>query len=248
MIEPLYSRPDLYDSVHAGPARGELAFYQRQAERAGRRVLELACGTGRLSIPLAHAGLDVVGIDRSPTMLAAAQQRADASGAAPRWIAADMRDFALGAVFDLIFIPINSLCHLERTDDARACLATVRRHLAPTGRFVIDVFNPSLEILVRDSSRWYDLGDYVGPDGRTVRLSERNRYDRATQINAIVWRFEREDEPAVDLALRMRQFFPQELDALVTGSGMRVIDKYGTYGEKPFQSDSHQQIVVTARA
>ncbi len=248
MIAPLYSRPDLYDSVHAGPAKGELAFYQRQAERAGRRVLELACGTGRLAVPLALGGLDVVGIDRSAAMLAVAQHRADAARTSPRWIAADMRDFALAAAFDLIFIPINSLCHLERTEDVRACLATVRRHLAPTGRLVIDVFNPSLEILVRDTSRWYDLGEYVAPDGRAVRLSERNRYDRATQINAIVWRFEREDEPVVDLALRMRQFFPQELDAFVTGAGLRVIDTYGTYGEKPFQSDSSQQILVVGLA
>ncbi len=247
MLEHLYARPDLYDSVHAGPAKGELAFYQRQAARAGGRVLELACGTGRLTVPLAQGGLAVTGLDRSPAMLAEGRRRADTQGSAVRWVCADMRDFALAAAFDLIFIPINSLCHLEETADVRDCLAAVRRHLAPDGRVVIDVFNPSLEILSRDPSRWHDLGTFESAAGRTVRLSERNRYDRATQVNAITWRFERDDEPAVDLALSMRQFFPQELDALVAGAGLRVLAKHGNYGEKPFQSDSRQQVLIAGR-
>jgi len=246
MMDPLYAHPDLYDSVHAGPAKGELAFYQRQAGRAGHRVLELACGTGRLSIPLALGGLDVVGVDRSPAMLARA--RASDAAATVRWVCADMRDFALAAAFDLIFIPINSLCHLKATNDVRACLATIGRHLAPGGRLIIDVFNPSLEILARDPGRWYDLGDFPSPEGGSVRLSERNRYDRATQINSIVWRFERAGEATVELSLRMRQFFPQELDALIAGAGYQVLDKVGGYCEKPFQTDSRQQIVIAGRA
>lgn len=248
MLEPLYTRPDLYDSVHGGPAKGELAFYQRQAARTGSRVLELACGTGRLTVPLAQGGLRLTGLDRSVAMLAEGRRRADVEGTAVQWVCADMRDFALSAAFDLIFIPINSLCHLEDAGDVRACLAAVRRHLAPGGRLVIDVFNPSLEILSRDPSRWYDLGNFESADGRTVRLSERNRYDRATQVNAITWRFEREGEPAVDLSLSMRQFFPQELDGLVTVAGFRLLAKHGNYGEKPFQSDSRQQVLIAGVA
>ena len=148
--------------------------------------------------------------------------------------------------FDLIFLPINSICHLEANADLEACLQSVRRHLAPGGVFVIDVFNPSLEILTRDPQRWHDLGEYPNEDGRVIRLSERNRYDKASQINAITWRFEWEGHAPVELALRMRQYFPQELDGQVTRSGLRILAKYGNYGEKPFQSDSHQQLIVAA--
>jgi len=242
----LYARPDLYDAVHAGPAKGELAFVLRQAERVGRRVLELACGTGRLTIPLARAGLQVTGIDLSPAMLSRAVERAQ--GAPIDWVAADMRSFSLAAEFDLVLIPINSLCHLETNADVRACLATVHRHLAPTGRLVIDVFNPSLEILARDSGRWYDLGTFSSEDGPTVRLSERNRYDRATQLNAILWKFEFESGAAIDVSLRMRQFFPQELDTLLEANGYEVLAKYGGYGEKPFHSDARQQLVIARPA
>lgn len=244
MIKSLYADPDLYDAVHAGPNKGELAFYLRRAERAGRRVLELASGTGRLTVPLLQAGLDVTGLDRSLGMLDRARRQAAAVGVSGRWVCADMRDFALGASFDLIFLPINSICHLEANADLEACLQTVRRHLAPGGVFVIDVFNPSLEILTRDPQRWHDLGEYPNEDGRVIRLSERNRYDKASQINAITWRFEWDGHAPVELALRMRQYFPQELDGQVTRAGLRILAKFGNYGEKPFQSDSQQQLIV----
>ncbi len=248
MIQSLYAFPDLYDAVHVGTHKGELEFYQRQAKRVGPRVLELACGSGRLSVPLALGGLTVTGLDRSLGMLQRAQRLAAEEGATCRWVCADMRDLALAESFDLVFVPINSICHLETNDDIRACLARVRRHVAPTGFFIVDVFNPSLEVLTRDPQRWHDLGEYPAVDGGVVRLSERNRYDRATQVNAITWRFERDGHAPVEAALRMRQFFPQELEGWLVGAGFRVVQKHGSYAEKPFQTDSQQQLLVVTPA
>jgi SAM-dependent methyltransferase len=244
-LQDLYTAADLYDLVHLGPWKGEAEFYMRQAERWGRRALELACGTGRLTLPLAAHGLQITGLDLSPAMLARARAKAAAAGTAIEFVQADMRDFRLGQQFDLIFIPVNSICHLLTREDVEACLRCVRAHLQPRGRFIVDVFNPSLEILSRDPSRWYEIGGYADSDGQRVRLSEQTRYDRASQVSAITWRYEWDDGRRAEHSLTMRQFFPQELDALLAYNGFVIETKFGKYGEAEFHAESNQQLVVT---
>ena len=97
----------------------------------------------------------------------------------------------------------------------------------------------------------YHLRRSILPNGKVIFrscLSEQNRYDRATQINHITWRFEFDDGRHVEQTLTMRQFFPQELDALLAYNGFVMEDKFGGYGEKPFHSESNQQIVVARLA
>lgn len=252
-LDTLYSDAALYDLVHLGPWKGEAEFYLRTAAeaaggQAAGRVLELACGTGRLTLPLAERGLEMTGLDLSPAMLSRARAKAHQAGVEARFIQGDMRAFTLGERFDLIFIPINSICHLLTRADAEACLASVRAHLAPAGRFVIDVFSPSLAILTRENGRWFDLGTYEDEQGRPVRLSEQNRYERDTQLNHIVWRFEGEAGRPVERRLTMRQYFPQELDALLAYNGFVIAAKYGQYGGAPFHAESNQQLVVARLA
>ena len=81
-------------------------------------------------------------------------------------------------------------------------------------------------------------------EGRRWRLSEQNRYDSAAQVNHITWRFEADDGRRLERQLRMRQFFPQELDGLFEYNGFEIVAKYGKYGEKPFHAESARQIIV----
>jgi SAM-dependent methyltransferase len=247
-LDNLYSEAALYDLIHLGPEKGELEFYLRLAGQTGRRVLELACGTGRLTLPLAANGLDLTGLDLSAAMLERARAKAGRAGVAVDLVPGDMRAFELGRRFDLIFISVNSICHLLSRPDVEACLRCVRAHLEPAGRFVIDVFNPSLTSLTREPGRWHEVGVYADEQGRPVRLTEQNRYDRATQINHIVWRFEGEAGPTVERRLAMKQFFPQELDALLAYNGFTLEAKYGQYGGKAFHSESNQQLAVAKLA
>jgi SAM-dependent methyltransferase len=247
-MSSLYTAADLYDLVHLGPWKGEAEFYLRQADRFGRRVLELACGTGRLTVPLAQRGLTLTGLDNSAEMLERARAKAERAGVQPELRLGDMRDFHLGQRFDLIFLPINSICHLYTRADIEACFRCVREHLQPAGRFCIDVFNPSLISLAREGDRWYEIDEYTDADGRRVRLTERNHYDRATQINHLRWRFEPESGRPIEHTLTQRQFFPQELDALLHYNGFLVEARYGKYGEKDSHAESNQQLVVARLA
>jgi SAM-dependent methyltransferase len=121
--------------------------------RGTRPVLELACGTGRLTIPIARDGHETVGLDTSPTMLEAARAKAESSGLGNTFVRGDMRAFALHRHFGLIVVSCNSLAHLTTNEDLRACLRRVRDHLEPGGFFAFDIVNPDVTALARPRSK-----------------------------------------------------------------------------------------------
>ncbi|MDQ3570196.1 MAG: class I SAM-dependent methyltransferase [Actinomycetota bacterium] len=126
------SRAELYDweLAHvAGRLRQDLAFYSGLAPRGGGSVLELACGTGRLTVPL-----DAVGLDIDGAMLGVARRRG-----ARTLVRADMRRFALARHFDLVVIAYNSLQLLVDDDDLVACLRCAASHLGPDGVIALEV-------------------------------------------------------------------------------------------------------------
>src|SRR5271168_4841156 len=111
----IYDHPPLYDALL--PATAHVSYYVDLARQACGDVLELACGTGQLTVPVARAGLPIVGMDSSAPMLNAARQRAAAAKVSIEYLLGDMRNFDLGRRFGLIFIARNSLLHLHSTED-----------------------------------------------------------------------------------------------------------------------------------
>jgi ubiquinone/menaquinone biosynthesis C-methylase UbiE len=244
----LYSDACRYDLVEGAFATGDfLDFYRRQIARYGEPVLELACGSGRLTIPLAEAGVEITGLDISEEMLNLATLKASERGVKIPFVRGDVRSFNLGTEFKFIFIAAQSLTHLHEREEIEDCFSSVRRHLTKDGRFLVELFNSSVKLLARESGHRYGVGEYEeqnGGDGR-VFVTEEVRYDAATQINHIRWFFRNEgrEEEAV-LSFEMRQFFPQEIDALLWYNGFLIEHKYGSYDEQEFCDNSHKQLIV----
>jgi SAM-dependent methyltransferase len=230
----LYDLPELYDELYAGDH--SRASYVAVASR-GRSVLELACGTGRLTLPLAEAGLDVTALDLSPAMLATARKKPGAD--AITWVHADMTSFALGRTFDTIMLAHNSLLHLHSTSAIIACFECVRAHLAPNGRFVFDVFNPRIALLAQapgTRTRFATLAD-----GRVAELS--TDYDAAAQVNrSTIFVGE------LEIPLHLRCIFPQELPLLVERAGLVLESRHGNFAGAPFEARSHHQVCTCARS
>ena len=226
--------------------RQDLPFWFEMAEQCGDPILELGCGTGRVAIPLAKRGHIVTGVDLSHSMLAQALRKSKAEDASVAWVMSDMRDFALKRKFPLVIATINTLCHLLTLEELEACLASVKRHLTPGGRFVIDVFNPSLDILLRDPEERYAHSEYQDLRGQgTIMVTQTNMYDAATQINRITlfYRFpDRKDE--ITEELKMRIYFPKELDELLIYNGFTIEEKFGDYEKTPFRPGSPKQLLV----
>jgi len=249
MSNNLYDESWLYDLIHEKPAGSrEVAFYERQIQKYGSPVLELACGTGNYLVILSQPDVEIAGIDISSEMLHAAEQRAAQQHTETNLINADMRSFQLDQDFSLVFVAGNSLQHLERREDVEACFATVRKHLKQHGRFIVEVFNPSIKLLDRDPNERFFVGEYKTENGWVV-ISENVRYDAASQINFIDWHYKNQfmkEEQTVSFS--MRQFFPQELDALFEYNGFRIEAKYGDFDESPFTNESNKQIIVASLA
>ncbi|MBM4457267.1 MAG: class I SAM-dependent methyltransferase [Chloroflexi bacterium] len=251
MTDQIYCDGRHYDRLFADYG-GDLPFLLAQAQRArpDDTLLELACGTGRVAIPLARAGLKVTGIDLSAGMLSEARRKAAAEGVSATWIEADMRAFDLAATFSTIILVANGLCHLLTIADFEACAACVRKHLALDGRFIIDVFVPHFGILTRDPTARFPMSaPYDDPDGRgQVVMTHSNVYDATTQINHITtytaWPTGEEVVGEVD----MRMFFPQELDALLKYNGLPVAWKFSDYQAAPFGPGATRQLTVCRTA
>jgi SAM-dependent methyltransferase len=243
-MDGIYQDGRHYDRMF-GP-EGDVELLLAQARAIGGPVLELACGTGRILRPIAEAGFAATGLDSSPGMLVEARRK----GGSARYIESDIRSFRLDERFKLIFIAGNSLCHLLDLESFEACMACVREHLAPGGRFVVDVFVPNLQMLLVDPSQRVRLTEYDDPDGAgRVVVTAESRYDAITQVK---WTrtFQKFPREAVELegSLNMRMYFPQELQALLRYNGFQLVAAYGGYGGVPLTGTSMRQIYVVERS
>ena len=240
----LYEDPLLYDRI-SQPSPVSESFYVDEAIRSGGAILELACGTGRLLIPMARAGLEVTGVDIVRPMLDHARAKAEAAGVALDLVHGDMRGVHLGRRFAMILIAFNSMLHLASLDDFRALLASIRRHLTPDGVFIFDIFNPSIAMLARDPDARVEVRRFDHPELGEVVVEATVEYDAATQVSRGAWYLSAAGRPDFRvIPLNMRSIFPQELPLLLSLGGLRVVERFGDWSRAPFTADAALQLVI----
>lgn len=203
------------------------------AELARGPILELGCGSGRITVPLARNGHEVVGVDLSRTMLARARERVATLPEKRRALVelqqGDFRDLALGRRFSLVICPFNAVMHLYERADFERFADVVKRHLAPGGHFVFDVLLPDLRWLSRDPRRRWGRTRFRDPKTGTPMIYSTNHFfDDARQICFMQIYYEPEvagTAPSRTVRLAHRYFFPQELADLLHYNGFAV-DKH----------------------
>ncbi|MCP3423549.1 class I SAM-dependent methyltransferase [Nocardioides pinisoli] len=246
MSDQFYADARLYDRLFPGGDRA-VAFYRAEADRHGGSVLELGSGTGHKLIPIAADGHPCTGLERSPAMLGEARRKAAERGVEVEWVQGDMRELDLGRTFDLVVIAANSLLHLQTSEELVGCLRSVRRHLAPGGRLVLDVFNPSVRMLALADGvrRRREASSYVDPDRGVVHVDVAETYDAAAQVTRGSWYFSSDTEADFLVApLEIRSIFPQELPLLLSLGGLRLVERHGDWSREPFTADAALQICV----
>jgi len=222
---------------------------RRLAGRTGGPILELACGSGRISVPLASDGHRVVGLDLSAAMLARARGRAERTGVDADFVEGDMRDFSLEETFALIVIPFSSFLHLEPADRF-ACLARVREHLSAQGRFALDVFQPDPQKIAGRDGGLIEEASFEDPDtGECITRFSSGvaTVDRTT----FTWRFDalggdhlvRRYERVVTLHFLYRR----ELELMLEAAGFRVDELHGDYDGSPADERSPRLLAVARR-
>jgi ubiquinone/menaquinone biosynthesis C-methylase UbiE len=225
-----------YDAAHSYRVE-DLAFWTSLVT-PGTRVLELACGTGRIAIPLARAGAIVTALDAAPSMLARAREKS----ADVTWIEGDMRAFDVARDQDLAILGFNAINLLD-VDDALECLRRVREHLRPGGRLAIETFLALPRKLV-DSTTDEQISAYK-LDGVDYRVTAKRTYDPARQRRRLELRIHRSDRTELEHdAFDFHIYFPSELRLLVERAGFTITDTFGGYDRSPLTATSKQCIVM----
>jgi SAM-dependent methyltransferase len=249
---------DYYDDSPVVAGRRDVQFYLQAAREFGDPVLELGCGTGRITMALANAGHCITGLDLSERML---ERAAEKRSTLPRearervhLIQGDMTNFDLGDKFRLIIIPFRPFQHLLEIRQQLDCLTCVKKHLVPGGRLIVDFFQT-------DPRRMHDakfleeqfVAEYEMSGGRKVRLTEHaTAFHRAEQRNDVEMIYDvahpdgRKDRLA--FAFTLRYFFRFEVEHLLARCGFRVIALYGDFVRSPLKDDSPEMIFVAAVA
>jgi SAM-dependent methyltransferase len=249
---------ELYDHVVPYRERQDVAFYVETALQSGGPVLEIGCGTGRILIPTARAGLDMVGLDLSTHMLDVCRQKLLGEPAhvqsRVRLVQGDMREFELSQTFRLATVPFRPFQHLTSVEDQLACLACIRRHLVPGGRLILDLFNPSLPMLTKDNvgEEFGDEPEFSMPDGRRViRTQKIAARDYSNQVNQVelIYTITYPDGRVERLAdaFPMRYLFRFEAEHLLVRCGFIVEEVYADYDRSPYGSKYPGELIFLAK-
>ena len=234
---------NIYDGLNT--FLSDLQFYKKWLPKNKEaEILELCCGTGRLTIPIAKDGYSICGVDYTPSMLEQAKMKAIEAELVIDFIEADIRMLDLQEKFDLIFIPFNSIHHLYKNEDLFRAFNVVKNHLKEGGLFLLDCFNPNIQYIVEGEKEPKEIAAYTTDDGREVLIKQTMRYESKTQINRIEWHYFINGEFNSIQNLDMRMFFPQELDSYLEWNGFSIIHKYGGFEEEVFNDDSEKQVFV----
>lgn len=169
----------------------DVDFYVGEAVRSGGPVLELGVGTGRIAVPVALAGVRVVGVDSSEGMLVVARERAELAGVEIDLRYGDLRQPPVDEVFPLVIVPFRTMLHMQTDADRRVALRAVRERLVEGGRFVFDVFTPGRDDIAETDGIWLErepgIFEHADWDERQCTLTLRVRGDGVEAELSLAW-------------------------------------------------------------
>jgi SAM-dependent methyltransferase len=211
----------LYDAWSTGVIE-DISFYVEEALASGGPVVELGVGTGRIAIPTAAAGVDVIGVDSSAGMLEVCAEQARAAGVAERLDlrVGDLRRPPVDERVSLVTCPFRAYLHLASDEERLEALRAARELLLPGGRLVFDVFAPSADDIEETHGRWmerepgiFERADWDS-DAQTLTLSVRGAKGESSMT---LWWLE-----------------PQRWQALLAEAGFSVEACYGWFDRRPY--------------
>lgn len=249
-----------YDGAYAAKQDlVDLPFYLELAERIGGPVLEVACGTGRVLLPIARKGIEIHGVDNSRPMLEilkkhlAGEMREVRQRVTPH--EGDMRDFRLGVQFPLVIIPFRPMQHMHTVEDQVSALTSAASHLREGGVLAFDVFYPKFDLIMSK------MGEEVlefewspGSDSREVvrRYFRKDLVDKINQIFyfTFIYRTLRAGASVGEEteAFKLSYFTYPHLRALFRLAALEPIAEYGSFAKAPLDNNAEQMIFLLRKA
>src|SRR5437660_3065895 len=259
-----YEHASDYDLEYSSQTEQDVPFWcELVMSYTPRRVLELACGSGRIGIELLHSpgAFQLEGLDIAPEMLNAYRRKLEREPEAVQQRVTlhegDMCNYHLEhkGEFDLILLPFNSIAHLYEIEQQFDAFQNTYDHLIPGGRFVVDTFLPDIDYLSnalnRPSNVYLEDEIEAADDEFTMLLYSSRKYDQIEQLQHIAWIHEKffatGDHERYLTKLDMHIFFPRELQLLFLAAGFSIEAIYGGYDWAPFGRGTRQIVVGRKR-
>lgn len=247
---PAYdSWADYYD-IGEGDRTPYLHFYRGLLSGSTRSVLEIGCGTGVIASALARdiasASADpsrVAGVDNSAPMLRIASAR-DPS---VEWHLGDMRALPVQGQFDLVFCCFNTFQFMLSDEDLEQAFREAQARTSAGGRFAFDLYQPNIPYISR--ARNDDLARSIQYQGRALQIREDSVYEPGQRILELNWRLVDASNGGQVLAstrFRIRQYFPTDIERLLSRAGFRVEQRFGDLDRSAFTAQSRKQVLVCA--
>ena len=243
--------PLVYDLQFTSDA-SDVGLWVELCREWGGPVLELGCGTGRVSIPVARAGLELVGTDLAEPMLAVARQRLEAERTEVRrrvrLVRADMREFRTDTTFACVIMPASTFAVLLTREDQESTLGSIHACLRQEGRLAFDV---------RVFGDWIESGRLpprrrASPDGRVDFTEERNfDFDRSTRVMTatITYTFHAPEHlGSATETIEGLVLSRAEVEHVLVSTGFVVKAVWGDYDRTPVQPESDRMIFVARKA
>ncbi|MBM7839792.1 2-polyprenyl-3-methyl-5-hydroxy-6-metoxy-1,4-benzoquinol methylase [Alkalihalobacillus xiaoxiensis] len=238
-----YNDTTLYDQLNE-PHKPELPLLLAHIKKADS-ILELACGTGRLTIPLAQEGYRITGVDLHEGMLQKAQEKATQASVEIPFHQQDCTKLALDQTYDVLFMVGNSFQHFLTNESQDQLFAAVSAHLKPGGLFVFDTRNPIIAEFKTTDEYQSTFQDYRGYD---VLEQHKETYEPKTQVLHCYTsrelhkdgQFVRDERDKISL----RYTFPLEMKRLFTSHGFSIKESYGKWSGEAISDDTPQMIYV----
>ncbi len=214
----------IYDPWSASVVE-DVEFYVEEALASGGPVVELGVGTGRIAVPIARAGIPVIGVDLSPGMLAVARGYAEREGVSELvdLRLGDMREPPVAGPVPLVVIPFRSLLHMTDDGERLRALRAARDLLEDDGRLIFDVFAPSAEDITETHGRWLE---------REPGIFERADWDAATRTLQLSVR-----SGSTGVSFDLHWLTAPEWDAVIAQAGLELEVVYGWFDRKPYAGD-----------
>ena len=239
-----YNNGEIYD-LEFRDKLDDIQFYIDVCNsRPNQKILELGCGTGRITVPMAKLNHNVTGFDLNIEMLKRAQEKSKKLDI--NWIQGDFKDFQLNEKFDFIISPFNSIQHLLKIEDLESFLKSVKGHLRQNGKFIFDIYNPNIELLAQDRKPIKPVDEFeMSSEKQHLKLFESSVYDQSSQINNVKWYYSINGSKELKLKeLQQRCFYPQEMDYILMKNSFKVINKFGSFSQTDFKSGDPYMIYI----
>ena len=233
-----------YDLTHSTRILRDKKFYINEAKKARGKVLEVACGTGRIYLPLLEAGVDAYGIDISSKMLAVLEKKAKSEGLSPKVWLSDMRTFKHKEKFSLILIPFRAFLHMLTTRDQLSTLKNLRAHLSPGGKLILNFFFPSPAFIASKYGKGKRNKEFLDRKTGIAVTSESYFIDEPNQIVQCIFRISRHGRQIAIQKFRLALIYKKEFEFLLRLAGFSKWHVYGGFKKEKLKSSKQEMVWV----